>query len=61
MLRYVFTLLCRYLCDFIYYSSLSIDRSRTAFIHVPPLNRRYNSSQLAEALRIAIRAMIDQI
>jgi pyroglutamyl-peptidase len=51
----------RYLCDFIYYTSLSIDCSRCAFIHVPPLNRPYTAQQLASAIRVAVRAMLDQL
>jgi len=51
----------RYLCDFIYYTSLSVDRTRSAFIHVPPLNRPYSAQQLAAAIRVAVRAMLDQL
>nr|CAG4650536.1 EOG090X0F1W [Sida crystallina] len=51
----------RYLCDFIYYTSLSIDRNRTAFIHVPVLNKPYNSKQLAEALSLAIKSMYKEV
>jgi pyroglutamyl-peptidase len=29
----------RYLCDYIFYSSLCVDKTRTAFVHVPVLNK----------------------
>ena len=44
----------RFLCDYIYCSSLLIDDSCTAFIHVPPLNKPYTVKQsggLAAMLR----------
>lgn len=51
----------RYLCDFSYYRSLHIDKSRVAFIHVPPLNKPYSQEQLAEGLRQAILSMLKQL
>ncbi|XP_078314756.1 pyroglutamyl-peptidase 1-like [Crassostrea virginica] len=51
----------RYLCDFSFYVSLSIDKSRCAFIHVPPLNQPYTEDQLGEGLALAIRAMLRQL
>lgn len=51
----------RYLCDYIYYTSLHINASCTAFIHVPPLNKPYTARQLAVAIRIAILAMLKQL
>nr|CAG4642094.1 EOG090X0F1W [Eurycercus lamellatus] len=51
----------RYLCDFIYYTSLSIDRARVAFVHVPVLNKPYTALQLAQAIKSAIAAMLYQI
>ncbi|XP_045216934.2 pyroglutamyl-peptidase 1-like [Mercenaria mercenaria] len=44
----------RYLCDFSYFTSLHINRNRTAFIHVPPLGQPYSIEELVEALRVAI-------
>lgn len=51
----------RYLCDFIYYTSLHINKCRTAFIHVPPLDKPYSGKQLADGLRVAIKAMLQQL
>lgn len=51
----------RYLCDFIYFTSLNVNKTSTAFIHVPPLDRPYSAQQLAIGLRLAIRAMIKQM
>ncbi|KAK3789410.1 hypothetical protein RRG08_005557 [Elysia crispata] len=51
----------RYLCDFIYCLSLHINKNRTAFIHVPPLDAPYNASELAQGLRAAIKSMLSQL
>ncbi|XP_060073603.1 pyroglutamyl-peptidase 1-like [Ylistrum balloti] len=51
----------RYLCDFSYFLSLNIDRSRSAFIHVPPLDQPYSGKQLAQGLEAAITAMLKQV
>ncbi|KAK2179578.1 hypothetical protein NP493_482g00019 [Ridgeia piscesae] len=51
----------RYLCDYIYYTSLHINPFCTAFIHVPPLNQPYTARQLAVAIRIAILAMLRMV
>ena len=51
--------MCRYLCDFIYYTSMAVCRSSCAFIHVPPLNRPYPARQLAESVRVAILSMLE--
>ncbi|XP_061183507.1 pyroglutamyl-peptidase 1-like isoform X1 [Saccostrea echinata] len=51
----------RYLCDFVYYISLSINKSRSAFIHVPPLNQPYTEDQLGEGVAVAISAMLKQL
>ncbi|KAK3604440.1 hypothetical protein CHS0354_013840 [Potamilus streckersoni] len=51
----------RYLCDFSYFTSLHINKHRTAFIHVPPLDQPYTVQELAEGLKVAITAMLKQI
>nr|CAG4648929.1 EOG090X0F1W [Polyphemus pediculus] len=51
----------RYLCDYIYYNSLHFDNARAAFIHVPVLNSPYTALQLAQGLKEAIKAMLEQI
>ena len=51
----------RYLCDFIYCLSLHINKNRTAFIHVPPLNCPYNATELAQGLQAAIKSMLNQL
>jgi len=51
----------RFLCDFIYYRSLSIDKDRTAFIHVPPLGKPYNANELALAISLCISEFIQQL
>lgn len=39
----------RYLCEYIFYQSLSIDPTKTLFVHVPDLNQ-YTSAQTAKGL-----------
>lgn len=39
----------RYLCEYIFYQSLSIDPTKTLFIHVPDFNK-YTSIQTAKGL-----------
>ena len=51
-------LICSYLCGYIYYSSLLIDRTRTAFIHVPMLNKPFSAAQMAAGIRIAMVEML---
>uniref|UniRef100_H2ZE90 Pyroglutamyl-peptidase I n=1 Tax=Ciona savignyi TaxID=51511 RepID=H2ZE90_CIOSA len=51
----------RYLCDYIYYTSLFMKKGHVAFVHVPPLDNPYNAKELADGLRAVILAMLDQI
>nr|XP_039259031.1 pyroglutamyl-peptidase 1-like [Styela clava] len=51
----------RYLCEYIYYTSLHLKKGASAFVHVPPLNRKYTEGELATGLRTVITLMIDQI
>ncbi|XP_057663936.1 pyroglutamyl-peptidase 1 [Diorhabda carinulata] len=51
----------RYLCEFIYYTSLNVDSSRTLFIHVPPLNEPYTAKELSEGLIEIIKCALEQI
>lgn len=48
----------RYLCDFSYFVSLHIDKSKSAFVHVPPLNKPYSGQELAEGLEQVICSII---
>lgn len=50
----------RYLCEYIYYTSLSVDNSRTLFVHVPDTNV-YSSEQTARGLQRIIELCIEQI
>eukprot|EP00088_Acartia_fossae_P026326 TRINITY_DN27144_c0_g1_i1.p1 TRINITY_DN27144_c0_g1~~TRINITY_DN27144_c0_g1_i1.p1 ORF type:complete len:205 (-),score=36.52 TRINITY_DN27144_c0_g1_i1:264-878(-) len=40
----------RYLCEFVYYASLSQTENCTLFVHVPPLDQPYSQDELAKAL-----------
>lgn len=48
------------MCDFIYYLSLKRDRSRSAFIHVPPLNK-FSAQDISAAIAAAIKEMYKQV
>lgn len=50
----------RYLCEFIYYSSLSIDNSRCLFVHVPDLNVA-DGKTLGAALKLVVDLLVKQI
>ncbi|ENN73675.1 hypothetical protein HUJ04_004608 [Dendroctonus ponderosae] len=51
----------RYLCEFIYYVSLSHNNQRTLFVHVPPLNEPFSKSQLARALEEIVKCALELI
>ncbi|XP_023022485.1 pyroglutamyl-peptidase 1 [Leptinotarsa decemlineata] len=51
----------RYLCEFIYYNSLKINKKRTLFIHVPPLDQPYSAAELSEGLLEVIKCALKQI
>lgn len=51
----------RYLCDYIYYSSLYLNACPVVFIHVPPLNKPYSSQQLGQALKDIIEVLLKEI
>ncbi len=51
----------RYLCDFIYYTSLHTDKSPVVFVHVPELGKPYSASQLAHALRALIEMLLKEL
>ncbi|XP_037083327.1 pyroglutamyl-peptidase 1-like [Pollicipes pollicipes] len=50
-----------YLCDFIYFTSLSQDPGRAVFVHVPPLGMPYTANQMADGLAEAIRDLYGQV
>ncbi|XP_056302025.1 pyroglutamyl-peptidase 1 [Danio aesculapii] len=51
----------RYLCDYTYYMSLFVGEGRSAFVHVPPLDKPYSAEDLARALRAVIREMLEHM
>lgn len=51
----------RYVCEFTYFTSLNIDNSRTAFIHVPVLNKPYSAADLAEGIKAILRVLIQKL
>jgi hypothetical protein len=48
-------------CEFTYFTSLNIDNSRTAFIHVPVLNRPYSAADLAKGIKAVLRVLIQKL
>lgn len=50
----------RYLCEFIYYTSLNINR-HTVFVHIPPVTSDHTPEKMAKTLVAAIRSMLKQI
>ncbi|GIX97567.1 pyroglutamyl-peptidase 1 [Caerostris extrusa] len=50
----------RYLCEYIYYTSLNISK-HTVFVHVPPINQPYSARAMAQALSIIISSILKQI
>ena len=51
----------RYLCDFIYYTSLHAECAPVLFVHVPDLGEPYTVHQLASALKNIIEVLLDEI
>uniref|UniRef100_A0A8D9A1W3 Pyroglutamyl-peptidase 1 n=1 Tax=Cacopsylla melanoneura TaxID=428564 RepID=A0A8D9A1W3_9HEMI len=51
----------RYLCEYIYYTSLCMDKSRCVFIHVPPINEPYSLKQLTQSLLSIIFILSQQL
>lgn len=50
----------RYLCEYIYYSSLKQRADRTLFIHVPELIL-FSAQEISNAIKCAIRAAIETL
>ncbi|CAG5019959.1 unnamed protein product [Parnassius apollo] len=50
----------RYLCEYIYYTSLSVDNTRTLFIHVPDIPK-YPSDVTARALEKILELCLEQV
>jgi len=51
----------RYLCEFIYYSSLWKKEGKCLFIHVPPLNSPYTQEQLTKCLLLILKKIINSL
>ena len=48
----------RFLCEYIYYQSLFIDRKRTVFIHIPGADERFTIENLAETIQLIIYELL---
>ncbi|XP_015378881.1 PREDICTED: pyroglutamyl-peptidase 1 [Diuraphis noxia] len=51
----------RYLCEYIYFKSLCINKNQTIFIHVPQLDQDNTAEKLAEKLKCVIRKLLEQV
>ncbi|XP_065059573.1 pyroglutamyl-peptidase 1-like [Rhopilema esculentum] len=51
----------RYLCEYIYYTSLNANIAPALFVHVPCLDAPYSKEELAETLRLIVLAALSQI
>lgn len=51
----------RYLCEYIYYKSLCINKNQTIFIHVPNLDQDNTAEKLALQLKCIIKKLLEQI
>ena len=51
----------RYLCDFLYYTSLHQGGAPVLFVHVPPLNEPYTLKQLAAACKCIVEILIEEV
>lgn len=53
--------LVRYLCDYTYYTSLYLGKGRSAFVHVPPLEKPYSAQDLGRALQAVVGEMLELV
>ncbi|QQP42421.1 Uncharacterized protein FKW44_017076 [Caligus rogercresseyi] len=51
----------RYLCEFVYYKSLSQTKGSSLFIHVPPLSDKHTDKKLAKAICFIVKGALKQI
>jgi pyrrolidone-carboxylate peptidase len=50
----------RFLCEFIYYTSLRINQNATLFIHVPPLYKPFGAMEIAGSIKTVILKVLEQ-
>lgn len=51
----------RYLCEFIFYTSLNIDTLRVVFVHVPNIDKGYTTLEMALVVKEMILLLLEQI
>ncbi|XP_050541180.1 pyroglutamyl-peptidase 1 [Daktulosphaira vitifoliae] len=51
----------RYLCEYIYHKSLTINKNQTIFIHVPELSEDNTAQKLAKHLKLIIAKLLEQL
>ena len=49
------------MCEFTYFASLSMDSSRTAFIHVPTISPNVSAHDIAITLKACILVMLESL
>lgn len=58
---FIYFVLYRYLCEYIYFKSLCINKNQTIFIHVPQLDQDNTAHKLAEKLKCVIKKLLEQV
>lgn len=61
ILDFLLIYLYRYLCEFIYFTSLKMDPKKTLFIHVPPLEKPYSAQTIANCLQDIIKCALKDL
>ena len=51
----------QFLCDFLYYTSLHVNKGPVVFVHVPALGCPYSCTQLALALQNVIKCLLEAL
>lgn len=51
----------RYLCDFIYYKSLHLNKCPVVFVHVPALDQPYSREQLGQAIKDVVEVLLAEM
>lgn len=51
----------RYLCEFVYYTSLKVDQGQTLFVHIPVLDEKNTLEKVTKTLEVVLSCCLKQI